>query len=110
MEKKEDRLFTDLKIFGKIILIFALLTGFIIFVIAISKRSADSDAAKKVKDWRIYKVQTSDTRVYCLARGVANNKFNLTELSMMIAEKNNLKGDYYLYPGQKIRLPVFEKK
>ena len=108
MINKEDVLFTELKIFGKMILIFALLTGFIIFVIAISKRSADSDAVKKVKGWKTYKVQTSATRVYCLARGIANGKFNLTELSIMIAEKNNLK-NYAFYPGQKVLLPVFEK-
>jgi len=106
--KEIDELFANLKLFGIIILIFALLSGLAVSIVAIAKRSDDSDVVKKVKHWKAYEVQTSDTRVYCLARGIANGKFNLTELSIMIAEKNNLK-NYAFYPGQKVLLPVFEK-
>lgn len=67
------------------------------------------DPLKGVKAWEIYRVEEPNARVYCLARRVADNRFDLGGVSAMIAEKNHLR-DYNLYPGQEILLPVFKAK
>lgn len=73
-------------------------------------RNSELDPLKGVKTWEIYRVEESNTRVWCLARRVANNHYNLQEVVILISEKNNLKGDYNLHPGDEILLPVFRKK
>ena len=105
-------LLMELKVYrmAKIVLVFLLLIGIIVLFAAIAARTAsDSNPLKQVTGWKIHKVETSDTRVYCLARRVANNRFDITGVSTMIAEKNHLK-DYNLYQGQEILMPVFAKK
>lgn len=94
---------------GALILAVALILGLLLTYLVLM-RNFDVDPLKGVKAWEIYRVEEPNTRVWCLARRVANNHYNLQEVSLMIIEKNNLKGDYDLHPGEEILLPVFQEK
>ncbi len=89
-----------------IIVIFA--AAIVVLMIAgVAKINNHFDLSKSVFYWRVEKVEDKNTRIWCLARVAAKNKFDTNDVMFLISEKNKLGKNYDLQLGGEILIPVF---
>lgn len=72
----------------------------------------NSNPLKNVLAWESYQVKESNTKVWCLARNIARDKYDTRDVVELIAEKNPglRKKGFDLQIGDEILLPVFKEK
>jgi len=69
-----------------------------------------SDPSRNILSWKTYTISEPNTRLSRLAHKAGGDRFNNTELCMLIADKNNLGKAYDLSVGNKILLPVYKNQ